>query len=78
MRKSAQERRLDEWRMIYGSVYEAQPDSQEFGENFSEWTSSYDRQPIARAEMEEWRTGTVDTVLGMRPRRILEIGAARG
>ncbi|WP_405710663.1 MULTISPECIES: class I SAM-dependent methyltransferase [unclassified Streptomyces] len=78
MRKSAQERRLDEWRMIYGSVYEAQPDSQEFGENFSEWTSSYDRQPIARAEMEEWRTGTVDTVLGMRPRRILEIGAGSG
>ncbi|MFB8035316.1 class I SAM-dependent methyltransferase [Streptomyces sp. NPDC056004] len=78
MRRSVQERRLDEWRMIYGSVYEAQPDSQEFGENFSEWTSSYDRQPIARTEMEEWRAGTVDTILGMRPRRVLEMGAGSG
>ncbi|GII66107.1 hypothetical protein Skr01_61920 [Sphaerisporangium krabiense] len=78
IREMARERRLDEWRAIYGSVYEAQAGDPEFGENFAEWKSGYDRLPIDRAQMEEWRARTVDTVLALRPRRVLEIGAGSG
>ncbi|MEV2279125.1 class I SAM-dependent methyltransferase [Nocardiopsis sp. NPDC049922] len=78
VRRSTRERRLGEWRMVYGSVYEDQTDPMGFGENFAEWTSSYDRRPIDRVQMEEWRSRTVDTILSLRPRKVLEIGAGSG
>ncbi|MEU5185533.1 amino acid adenylation domain-containing protein [Streptomyces klenkii] len=68
---------VGEWQSIYDSLYEdaaARP----AGSDFTGWNSSYDGQPIPLAEMEEWRAATVDRVLSLRPRRVLEIGVGTG
>ncbi len=48
------------------------------GEDFSGWNSSYDGQPIPLGQMREWRDATVERVLSLRPRRVLEIGVGTG
>jgi 2-polyprenyl-3-methyl-5-hydroxy-6-metoxy-1,4-benzoquinol methylase len=77
-RKSLQKRRLAEWKTIYGFAYSRQRDSSDFGENFAEYTSIYDGRSFASTEIEEWRDCTVDAILALRPRRILEIGSGSG
>jgi SAM-dependent methyltransferase len=78
IRSASRERRLREWRDVYGAVYKRQQPPQQPGDDFGVWTSSYDRRPIERAGMAEWRDTTVDTVMSLRPRRVLEIGAGSG
>ncbi|MET0233200.1 MAG: amino acid adenylation domain-containing protein, partial [Kibdelosporangium sp.] len=73
----ADQRRVDEWREIYQSHY-AEHNEGEFGENFTGWNSSYDGQPIPLAEMRDWRAQTVTRVLGLRPKRVLELGVGSG
>ena len=68
---------IDEWREVYDAEY------REIGtalaeEDFSGWDSSYDGTPIPVDEMREWRQGTVDRILALRPRRVLEIGVGSG
>ena len=68
---------VDEWRQIYQGMYSA-PGDTGFGTDFTGWSSSYDGEPIARAEMLEWRAAIVDRVRDLRPRRVLEIGVGSG
>ncbi|WP_157106352.1 class I SAM-dependent methyltransferase, partial [Nocardia sienata] len=49
-----------------------------FGEDFSGWNSSYTGQPIPLEQMRAWRAATVERIRGLRPRRVLEIGAGSG
>ncbi|MFI7011779.1 amino acid adenylation domain-containing protein [Streptomyces sp. NPDC050145] len=68
---------IDMWQETYEQLYEAEP-GQEFGEDFSGWNSSYTGAEIPLTEMREWRAATVDRVLALRPRRVLEIGCGTG
>ena len=52
--------------------------SPEFGMDFRGWNSSYTGEPIPLEEMREWRAATVDRILALQPRRVLEIGAGSG
>jgi pristinamycin I synthase-3/4 len=45
---------------------------------FSGWDSSYDDGPIPISEMLAWRDATVARILGLKPRRVLEIGVGTG
>ncbi|MFF9780606.1 amino acid adenylation domain-containing protein, partial [Streptomyces sp. NPDC013978] len=65
------------WQETYEQLYEADP-GREFGEDFSGWNSSYTGGELPLAEMREWRAATVDRVLALRPRRVLEIGCGTG
>src|SRR6185312_13128617 len=42
------------------------------------WNSSYTGDPIPLEEMVEWRSATVDRLLALQPRRVLQIGAGSG
>src|SRR5436190_515502 len=42
------------------------------------WNSSYTGQPIPAAEMREWVNQTVERLLALKPKRILEIGSGTG
>jgi amino acid adenylation domain-containing protein len=42
------------------------------------WNSSYTGQPIPAEPMREWVDATVDRILALRPRRVLEIGVGTG
>ena len=46
--------------------------------NINGWISSYTDSPIAEAEMREWVAATVDRILALKPRRVLEIGCGTG
>ncbi|MFE9104393.1 non-ribosomal peptide synthetase [Actinomadura geliboluensis] len=68
---------VDEWQQVYDDSYAASND-QELGGDFQLWRSSYDGEPIPRAEMVEWRDAAVAQVLAFVPRRVLEIGVGSG
>jgi len=68
---------VGEWQQIYDSLY-ATSGSQMFGEDFTGWASSYDDQPIPLEQMLEWRKQTIDRILSLKPRRVLEIGVGTG
>ncbi|MFJ3633112.1 amino acid adenylation domain-containing protein [Streptomyces sp. NPDC090112] len=65
------------WQELYDDVYASSRDTA-FGENFSGWNRSEDGEPIPLEEMREWQDRTVDRILSLSPRRVLEIGAGSG
>ncbi|MEW1639118.1 amino acid adenylation domain-containing protein [Streptomyces sp. NPDC093801] len=68
---------VDEWRQVYDETY-AESGDEALGEDFELWTSSYDGEPIPRAQMLEWQDAAVAQVLRYAPRRVLEIGVGSG
>ncbi|MEU4298932.1 non-ribosomal peptide synthase/polyketide synthase [Kitasatospora aureofaciens] len=68
---------VGEWRDIYDALPIA-PGEAAFGHNFVGWNSSYDGDPIPVEQMREWRDATVDRILALRPRRVLEVGVGTG
>ncbi|MEV8476439.1 amino acid adenylation domain-containing protein [Streptomyces sp. NPDC051173] len=75
--KDRDERQVGEWQLTYDSLY-AGGEAAEFGEDFSGWNSSYDGLPIPVEQMRAWRDATVDRILELRPKRVLEIGMGTG
>ncbi|MGK2869483.1 MAG: amino acid adenylation domain-containing protein, partial [Mycobacterium sp.] len=69
---------VGEWQSIYDELYGADIEPPAFGEDFRGWTSSYTGEEIPLTEMREWRAGTVDRILALQPRRVLEIGVGSG
>ena len=68
---------VEEWQQLYDELYGAE-DGSGFGMDFRGWNSSYTGDPIPLEQMQEWRSATVDRILALRPRRVLEIGAGSG
>ncbi|MEU6239462.1 methyltransferase, partial [Kitasatospora sp. NPDC047058] len=68
---------VGEWRDIYDALPIA-PEEAAFGHDFVGWNSSYDASPIPVEQMREWRDATVDRILALRPRRVLEVGVGTG
>lgn len=73
-------RQIDEWDAVYRLYYDtpATAIAPPFGENFNIWIGSYDGLPIPLVQMQAWREATVQRVLALRPRRVLEIGVGSG
>jgi amino acid adenylation domain-containing protein len=70
--------RVDHWRRLYDRTY-AEPGAPGGGDpDFRGWNSSYTGEPLPAAEMREWRQATVERILALRPRRVLEIGCGTG
>ncbi|MFD4035342.1 amino acid adenylation domain-containing protein [Streptomyces sp. NPDC058637] len=70
---------VEKWQTINDEVYGASNgDGTRLGENFSGWHSSYDGSELPESEMRAWRSATVDRILELRPRRVLEIGVGAG
>jgi amino acid adenylation domain-containing protein len=68
---------VEEWQHLYDDLY-GENRGLRFGMDFRGWNSSYTGDPIPLEEMIEWRAATVDRIMGLRPRRVLEIGAGSG
>ncbi|HZE15135.1 MAG TPA: class I SAM-dependent methyltransferase, partial [Mycobacterium sp.] len=69
---------VEEWQHLYDELYGAEVAMSGFGMDFRGWNSSYTGEPIPLEEMLEWRSATVDRIMALRPRRVLEIGAGSG
>src|SRR4029077_2094696 len=63
---------------LYDELYGAEVAAPGFGMDFRGWNSSYTGDPIPLEEMVEWRSATVDRIMALQPRRVLEIGVGSG
>ncbi len=74
--------RVTEWRSLYDATHgqsAAGPATVEDPTfDIQGWNSSYTGQPIPAEEMREWVDRTVERILALRPRRVLEIGCGTG
>lgn len=69
---------VEQWQHLYDDLYGADAAEPDFGMDFRGWNSSYTGDPIPLEQMQDWRSATVDRVLALQPRRVLEIGAGSG
>ena len=69
---------VGQWQHMYDELYSAEVAVSGFGMDFRGWNSSYTDDPIPLEEMVEWRSATVDRIMALQPRRVLEIGAGSG
>ena len=69
---------VEEWQRVYDELYGADGEAAGFGMDFRGWNSSFTGDPIPLEEMVEWRSATVDRIVALQPRRVLEIGAGSG
>ncbi|CCD97013.1 putative Non-ribosomal peptide synthetase [Bradyrhizobium sp. ORS 375] len=67
---------VSDWRELYEVTYA--PAAEAVDADLAGWHDSYTGHPIAVAEMREWQARTTDALLGLKPRRVLEIGCGTG
>ncbi|MET8630809.1 amino acid adenylation domain-containing protein, partial [Kitasatospora sp. NPDC004669] len=68
---------VDGWQAVFDAEYR-QSAERALGADFDLWKSSYDGRAIPAEQMAEWRDTTVARILGLRPRRVLELGVGSG
>lgn len=70
--------RLCNWQALFDDVYSRASTHQELTFNITGWNSSYTGLPIPEEEMREWVDHTVERLLALQPKRVLEIGCGTG
>ena len=74
--RTAQTEHVAQWRMVFDAIYEQNPQDPEF--NISGWNSVLSGLPIPDEDMREWVDQTVERILSLGPRRVLEIACGTG
>ncbi len=74
----SQSEHLAQWQVLYEDLYGRAPTPPDPTFNTVGWDSTYTGQPIPAAEMCEWVDRTVERILRLSPRRVLEIGCGTG
>jgi amino acid adenylation domain-containing protein len=69
---------VERWKSVYDSAYDRGTDQVDPTFNIASWDSSYTGEPIGAEQMREWVERTVDRVLALGPKRVLEIGCGTG
>lgn len=65
-----------DWQTLYEETYSEAEGDARF--DITGWNSSYTSLPISANEMKEWVDHTVERILCLKPKKILEIGAGTG
>jgi len=68
---------VSQWQALYDETY-ARSQAQDATFDIEGWNSSYTGQPIPAPEMREWVEGTVDRILALHPRNVVEVGCGTG
>ncbi|MBL8675936.1 MAG: amino acid adenylation domain-containing protein, partial [Alphaproteobacteria bacterium] len=69
---------ISRWQNIYNDVYKDVKKAVDITFNTVGWNSSYTGKPIPDIDMGEWVENTVNQILSLKPKRILEIGCGTG
>lgn len=69
---------ISQWQQIYDETYSETSDTEDPTFNISTWNSSYTGLPIPEGEMREWVKQSVDRILTLNPRHVLEIACGTG
>ncbi|HEU4883622.1 MAG TPA: amino acid adenylation domain-containing protein [Longimicrobium sp.] len=74
------DRQVSQWESLFDDVYTGSRGTEEGDETFDivGWNSSYTGQPIPPEEMREWVERTVERILALHPRKVLELGVGTG
>ncbi len=75
---SLQDQRLSDWMAIWNETYSQPPQQEDPSFNIIGWNSSYTGLPYSVEEMEEWVDHSVQRLLALHPKRVLEIGCGSG
>ena len=67
---------VSQWRQFYDDMYRGEVVDPTF--NLAGWNSSYTGEAIPTEEMRQWVEHTVERILALEPRRVLEIGCGSG
>ncbi|HET9225558.1 MAG TPA: amino acid adenylation domain-containing protein, partial [Thermoanaerobaculia bacterium] len=68
---------VSQWQTLYDETY-ARSEAQDATFDIEGWNSSYTGQPIPAQEMREWVESTVDRILALHPRHVVEVGCGTG
>ncbi|MEU0603963.1 amino acid adenylation domain-containing protein [Streptomyces sp. NPDC006393] len=68
---------VDEWRQVFDDSWADSAD-EALGEDFQQWKSVYEGEPIPPEQLRQWQDAAVAQVLRYAPRRVLEIGVGSG
>ena len=69
---------VSQWQVVWDQTYQETDAPEDPSFNISGWNSLYTGSPIPAEEMREWVDATVERVLALRPKRVLEIGCGTG
>ncbi len=78
-KKNESIQQTDEWEEVFNNTYEVSNTplgKEDF--NIIGWNSSYSGEEMAESEMKVWVNTTVNRILELKPKRILEIGCGTG
>lgn len=73
-----QEEQVSQWQAIYEETYSQSEADKDPTFNIIGWNSSYTGLPIPEQEMAEWLQQSVERVLALQPKRVLEIACGSG
>nr|WP_283809171.1 non-ribosomal peptide synthetase [Tumebacillus amylolyticus] len=74
-----QQEQTSQWEMVFNTTYtQTSEESEDPTFNIIGWNSSYSGDAIPADEMREWLGHTVDRILDLKPKRMLEIGCGTG
>jgi amino acid adenylation domain-containing protein len=76
--QALQSDKVSQWQSVWDETYREEVSAPEPTFNIIGWNSSYTGEPIPAAEMKQWVDNTVERVLSLEPRRVLEIGCGTG
>jgi amino acid adenylation domain-containing protein len=77
--KQLEEEQLAQWQIVHDDeVFNQTAPLADPTFNISGWISSYTGEPIPAEEMREWVDDSVDRILSLEPKRVLEIGCGTG
>ncbi len=76
--KQLKEEQVAQWREVYDEIYGQANRQSDPTFNITGWDSSYTGLPIPAEQMREQVDRTVERILRLRPRRVLEIGCGTG
>ena len=69
---------VSQWESIYDETYSQTPPVVDDRQNFVGWNSSYTGLPFAETELREMVGRTVDRILALKPKAVMEIGCGTG
>ncbi|MGZ4164879.1 MAG: non-ribosomal peptide synthetase, partial [Tumebacillaceae bacterium] len=73
---ASQSEQVSHWEMVFDKIYDAEVADYEF--NTIGWDSHYTGAPIPQDEMREWLDHTIDRILSVDTKRVVEVGCGTG
>ncbi len=78
---TSEKERVRQWQRVWEDTYQQAREAAAGSDprfNIAGWNSSYTGEPIPAGEMREWLDATLQRIVALKPRKVLEIGCGTG